>query len=263
MSLRDLSTLMHLGSSYLLSNIITYGYKNKIDIDQDTYLLQVCNPQNPVANLLIIQGGADHRDCDNFCVNLSMLFTNNRFRVFIFGKTKPVVDYRFGHDIHRSLQKIRQLYEGKLITIGFSMGGILLYSYLAYGYDDADLYISTCAPLNLHRFDEIIRNNSLFRIAVNESCKAFGVKSIEELYQLAGISEERNQAFIESFITRLRKTKKRWTSKLITIVGKDDPLTREIQESYPDLVPRLKIVNGWHCSLDCMYYAMSLPIQMA
>src|SRR5579875_835942 len=253
----NISNYLHLASSFYISNLITFKHSEKITIDQHTRIRILSKPKKANKNIFIIQGGVYHKNKNSMQLRLTSLFIKKNIRIFAYEKDLPVVNFLYSHDIHKCLKYIKSKFNGKLIVIGYSMGGILLLNYLSYGYDDADLYIPTCCPLDFERFEYTINNNFIFKYILNQNLKAFNVNNMEELFNLAGINLQSYKEFYSNFADRLKKSRKIWKNKTIYIVGSEDPLTITYK-NYKNILPKTCVViKGWHCCIDCIIYAVN------
>lgn len=246
-------------STYTLASMVTFPEGDRFQININTYLRCLVSPNNPVGNVLILQGGVKHMNSNGYYVKTACSLLSKKLRVFIFEKLLPVNNSEFAHDVAGCLDFIRTEFPGPTCVIGYSMGGILLYSYLSMGYDQADLYIPTCCPIDLDQFEKAISSHALFKIIQNRAYRSYQVNGYEELLEFSGTSLEKNREFEKAFIQNLNNTSHKWTYKTIYILASDDPVTS------PD---DLKLLNnppltywvkgGWHCCLDSICLSAAL-----
>jgi len=260
-SFREFMGLTRIISTYVLSHIVTFPKGDFYQVGMDTFIECLAMPENPVGNILIIQGGTKHMDPDSYYVRTAGVLMKGNARVFLFEKCRPVINFNFGHDIADVLKFIKEKYPGPTTVIGYSMGGILLLSYLALGYNQADLYIPTCCALDLRDFSNAISSNWLFRFVEERECKMFGVKNKHELYKMAGTSTEETEKFMDTFMDRLNKYKENWVDKTIYVIGSDDPISADYQKWLDSLEksPLTYVVEGgWHCCLNTVFLTIEL-----
>jgi hypothetical protein len=218
----------------------------------NTFIKCLANPNNSIGNILIIQGGVKHmNNSSSYYIKTACSLLPKNLRVFIFEKLHPVCNPEFAHDVADCLTFIKKEFSGPLCVIGFSMGALLLFTYLSMGYDQADFYIPVCGPLNMDRFMDVISNHRLFKFLQNRACKSFQVKDYEGLLEFSGTSLERCKEFEKHFMENLNSHADKWIDKTVYILSENDPIT-SIDDL--DLFERKPITylikGGWHCCLE-------------
>ena len=284
---KDLLSLSRLYSSYLLAQLVHIPEGKRHQININTFIRAVSMPKNPKGTILIIQGGARHMNNNSYYIRLATAmisqsegttpswknlaskngvvgyFWNSSqfsgYRVFTFEKLGPMLNFEFAHDVEQALKFIRANYPGPVGVIGFSLGGVLLWTYLGLGYDSADVYIPVCCPLDLPRFFKIINEHGVFKLVQTRTCRAFNAKDHLELLKLAGSSEEKHQIFMDEFIPKLNATISKWHSKTIYVISSDDPITSLNDLKLLEKEPQMVIVkNGWHCCMDSIWQSIQI-----
>ena len=250
---RDTLGVFKIASTYMLSNIIKYPEAERYRINSDTYVRLVSNPENAIGNIFIIQGGLKHTDTNSYYIKTSLMFMSRNVRVFLFEKHTPVANLEISHDIAKCVDYVKEHFDGPICLIGYSMGGILLWNYLGLGYDQADLYVPLCCPLDMYNFYETIDNNAVFRYIKRTGYKHFDVISDEQLLEKSGTTYEKHKQCMDNFIPQLNRHRKKWFHKTIYVVSSDDPITKNFEEERKMLKRRpltYVVQNGWHCCLD-------------
>lgn len=258
-SLRQSLAVGRILSAYTLSNIIHFPKGDRFQANINTFIRCLSMPENPIGNVLIIQGGARHMDSNSYYIRTACSFMSRKVRVFVFEKLLPVINFEFAHDISDCLKYIKKHFPGPTCVIGYSMGGILLWSYLALGYDQADLYIPSCCPLNLHSFSEIISTHPLFRLIQNKTYKCFQVDGYQQLLEFSGTTVEQHEEFMNKFIPMLNSQKDKWLNKVIYVLSEDDPVTKLEDLKLLEKGPLTYLVKGgWHCCLNSTFLTVLL-----
>jgi hypothetical protein len=247
-------------STYLFSYMTSFPESERFQINVDTFLKCVARPAHPKGSVLILQGGIRHMDSNTYYVRTACSFIPADTRIFLYEKLLPMVNFEFAHDIAHCLDYIRLHFPGPVVVIGYSMGGVLLYNYLSLGYDQADLYLPVCCPLDLDGFHETIFNHTLFRFLQEKSYERYQVENHDQLLELAGTNQDQHQKFINEFIPGLNRHQQ-WPDKTIYIVSSDDPITPDYRKDLERLQkPPLtyQIEGGWHCCLDSIFLSARL-----
>ncbi|HKZ41362.1 MAG TPA: hypothetical protein VJ044_10400, partial [Candidatus Hodarchaeales archaeon] len=247
-------------STYLLSYLTSFPESERFQINVDTFLKCLAQPKAPIGSVLILQGGIRHMDSNTYYVRTACSFIPSCARIFLYEKLLPMVNFEFAHDIAACLDYIRTNFPGPIVVIGYSMGGVLLYSYLSLGYDQADLYLPVCCPLDLDRFHETICDHTLFRFLQEKSYERYQVNDHDELLELAGSNRTQHQKFVDDFIPGLNRHRG-WSDKTIYIVSTDDPITPDYRHdlaklNYPPLT--YQVQGGWHCCLNSIFLSARL-----
>lgn len=259
-SIKDIWDLNNIASTYLLSNIIKIPVGERFQVNINTFIRCLSMPENPIGNIFIIQGGVLHmNNTGSYYIKTTCSLLPKNLRVFVFETLYPMTNFEFAHDVADCLTYIKTKYPGKIYVIGFSMGGFLLFTYLSLGYDQADLYIPICCPLDMDRFMKVISDNALFRILQKRACDRYNVKSYEELMHISGSSLDKSFEFNATFISNLNLNKNNWIHKTIYILSSNDPITSlndlDLLESKP---LTYIIIKGWHCCLESIVLAIKL-----
>lgn len=258
-SVKESLAVSRIASTYAWSSIVKFPEGERFQVSMNTYVKCVSMPKNPIGNILIIQGGVRHMNSNSYYIRTACSFLSKYLRVFIFEMLKPVNNYEFGHEVANCLTLIKREFPGYTAIIGYSMGGILLYSYLSMGYDQADLYIPTCCPLDMEHFRETISIHPLFRYIQNKACQCYQVDGYEDLLEISGTSTEKHKEFEKTFIENLNRHADKWLPKTIYILSSDDPLTNiEDLELFKKPPLTYFIQNGWHCCLESILLSTTL-----
>ena len=261
-SARDLFSVSKIFSTYTWSNIVKYPSEERFQINLTTFLRCLCSPKDAIGNVFIIQGGVLHFNTKSYYIRTTCSLLPKNLRVFVFETLYPACNYKFAHDVANCLTFIKREFSGKICVIGYSMGGILLYTYLSLGYDQADLYIPVCCPLDMDRFLKVISENILFKILQQHSCNRYNVKSYEDLLQVAGTSMEESLEFHKSFVLNLNGYKENWVSKTIYILSSNDPVTTvDDLELFEENPITYIIKGGWHCDIESILLTVTLTSQ--
>lgn len=258
-TIRESLAVSRILSTYTWSKIISLPDGDRFQLNFNTFLRCLAMPKNPIGNILIIQGGVRHMDSNSYYIRTACCFISGNTRIFMLEKLLPAANYKFAHDIASALTYIKTQFPGPITVIGYSMGGILLWSYLSLGYDQADLYIPVCCPLDLNRFHKVVESHPLFRMIQNKACKCYHVDGYEELLEFAGTSLEEVSDFEKNVLVNLNGHTSKWHSKTIYIISSDDPLT-SFQDRYLLKSPPFTyyIKGGWHCCLDSIFLSTLL-----
>jgi hypothetical protein len=259
-SIKDIWALNNIASTYLLSNIVKFPQGERYQININTFIKCLVMPENPIGNVFIIQGGVLHMNNSNsYYVTTTCSLLPKNLRVFVFETLYPACNYEFAHDIASCLTFIKREFPGKTCLIGYSLGGVLLYTYLSLGYDQADLYIPVCCPLDMDRFLKVISEHALFKILQKRACDRYNVKSYEDLLKIAGSSKEKSLEFNKTFIQNLNSNKDNWIPKTIYILSSNDPITRIHDLDLLEEKPLTYIIQkGWHCCGESILLTVSL-----
>lgn len=256
---REVLSVNRLFSTYIWSNIIKFPDGQRYQINLNSFIRCLSLPDNAIGNVLILQGGIRHMNSNTYYVRTAGSLVTRKARLFIFEKLLPVCSFYDAHDVAMAINHIRKEFPGPLCVIGYSMGSILLWSYIALGYDQADFYVPTCGPLDLDRFAQVINENKIFRFAQEKSCKYYGVNNREELLEYIGSSLKEENKFKEKFIENLNQHQDKWLSKTIYIISSEDPIS-DISDikllNHPPLTYVVK--GGWHCCLDSIFLSILL-----
>jgi len=250
-----------IASTYFLSQMLSFPEWDRYQINKTTFLRCLSKPKHSIGNILILQGGVRHEDSSSYYVRTACSLIPSNIQVFLFEKQLPVADFDFAHDVAKCITFMKEHFNGPVVVVGYSMGGILLYNYLSLGYDQADLYIPTCCPLDLNNFRKTIHDHTLFRYLQRKTYRDYGVRNFKGLLKLAGSNIEKHERLVKKFITGLNKNLDKWVSKTVYIISAEDPITLnycselDLLEKIP-LVYRVK--DGWHCCLNSIFLSVQL-----
>lgn len=245
--------------TYLWSNVINLPEGRRYQVNLNTFVKCLALPKEAVGNVLILQGGVRHMNNNSYCIRIAGSLISRQIRLFIFEKLLPVCSFYDAHDVAMAIKFIRKEFPGPICVIGYSMGAVLLWSYLALGYNQAELYIPTCGPLDLDRFVKVITENKFFRLIQEKSCRYYGVNNREELLNYVGSSVEEQNKFQEKFIDNLNKYQENWLSKTVYIISSEDPISDIKDLNLLDKAPLTYVVKGgWHCCLDSIFLSVLL-----
>jgi hypothetical protein len=258
-SLQESFAVSRILSAYTWSNIVKFPDGERFQANMNTFIKCVAMPEKPIGNVLIIQGGICHMNSNSYYIRTACSLLYKSLRIFIFEKLLPMMNFEFSHDVADCLTFIKREFSGPTCVIGYSMGGILLLSYLSMGYDQADLYIPVCCPLDLDRFHNVISSHYLFRFIQNKAYKCYQVDGYEDLLEISGTSTEKIKHFEKNFINNLNDKIDIWIPKTIYILSSDDPLTRLDDIKLLRKEPlTYYIKGGWHCCLDSIFLSVTL-----
>jgi hypothetical protein len=258
-NIKDTLALSHIASTYCWSNIVSFPNGDRYQVNLTTFVKCLSMPKNSIGNVFIIQGGIKHFNSNSYYIKTTCSLLSKSLRIFIFEKIYPVCNPEFAHDVADCLDLIKKDFPGPTCVIGYSMGGLLLFTYLSFGYDQADLYIPVCCPLNMDRFLDVITNNYLFKLLYKKACQSFQVNSYEDLLILSGTSKEKNKNFEEHFAENLNKTSDKWIDKTIYILSENDPLTSLDDINLLNQRPTTYFINGgWHCCIESILLSTKL-----
>lgn len=222
---------------------------SKYQINDDSYINCINHSPNAIGNVLIIPGGGGMMDSYPYYIKLTRQYLMKQVRLFVFEKRVPVANIAVIHDIQDAARFIREHFGGPIVLVGYSVGGIVLYAYLAFGYDAFDLYIPVCCSVDTLRFEQSILNNAVFKNVITDACKSFKVNNLRELIALGGCIVTHDK-YLVMLVRRLND--KNWTHKVYYILSSDDPLTHPPHECCACLKnkPHTHIVRGgWHCCM--------------
>lgn len=215
------------------------------------------NPVNYEATALVIQGGAINMGhVDSYTKILALLCP--RLKIYILCSDKPTINMNMADDVRAAFKVItKHTNRRPYILIGFSMGGILTWSYLSKGYTDFDLYIPISAPIDIFQFDKDIHKYPLFNYLRKTAMKKFKVKTEEELFEKAGLSMDQKILQMNQLKEGLIKNRPSWINKTIVIGGTDDTLLRHYARDLKvyDGISTLMIDGATHCCIDVVVYA--------
>lgn len=221
-----------------------------VSINDLIYLSMIAEPNDPKGTVLVLQGGVGDPSLNSHY----LIQTNKRlgydYRIFVFQKKGPIISLKDSENLHDSLTYIKSRYQGKVYVIGYSAGGVLLYTYLSRGYNDADIYIPVCCPINLTRFDKIIKEHFIFNMLSQQIYRQYNVRTHEEFLKTQGICLSRYHQYIDKHFDLLNETSKNWADQTYYVIGDGDPLTHPLEWNYGSLRynPHLLLVKGgWHC----------------
>lgn len=258
-SVRECLSLGRLLSTYYLSKMITLPKGERFRINDDTSIRCLSNPEKSTGTLFILQGGTLHMNCNTYYVRTACMFVPKDVRIFIFEKSKPVVNPEFAHDVEEAIEFIKARHPEPLAVVGYSMGGILLWSYLALGYHSADFYVPTCCPLDFKRFREVLENNAVFRMIQTREYKKHKASGYEDLLKMSGTTMNDHDRFTEDFPQRLSRTVDNWREKTVYVISSDDPATSIEDLKLMSKPPHTYLVQGgWHCCLDSTFLSITL-----
>lgn len=248
-------------STYAISQMLVFNETERFQIGLNCFIKCIAKPECPVGNILILQGGVRHMDSDSYYIRTACGTSEKNVRIFVWEKLVPMVNFDFAKDVSTAIKWIKKNFPGPLTVVGFSMGGVLLWSYLSKGYDDADLYIPVCCPIDLNTFYKKICDHAVFNYLQEEALRKFGVANWEGLLKAAGTTKENHEKFVTEFIPGLNKCSPKWQNKTIWILSSDDPITQRFKKEIKLLEnPPLTywVAGGWHCCLDSIGLAMKL-----
>lgn len=257
-STKDIREIIQVAFCYILTSVVhkPHGFE-RIQLDGDLFLRKIQSNSNPKAIILAIRGGVCHMGAISFYINL-MCHILPDYQVYFFEKLRPMVNFEFSHDVDICLRYLRNNHpDKKIILAGFSMGGILTWTYLSRGYDRADLYIPISAPINLEEFRSNIHKHISYHILHKRVMRDFRVQNDQELLELAGYTQEMQDRNIQEFLPRLITTQNIWQNKTIAVTGTHDTLLESYPldlEKFPILPYSLLVDKGTHCCYDVINY---------
>lgn len=228
----------------------------RLQLDQDVYLRLLSQPENPDYNVIIFRGGCSYfgNKIGYYSKILCALSSNIRF--FQFEKMAPAVNFNMTDDIDKVITYVKKNYSGKIILVGFSMGGIVIMSYLASGKDNADGYLTVCSPINLKYFVEQVNSNYIYKNVQQQTCIDYGVENVDDLYLKANTNRKEIESYIENFGEKLSAIK--IFEKVGCIIGAEDLLTLTFENDANELklpITILKISGATHCCISCVHRA--------
>lgn len=258
-SMREDIGLLKVVSTYFWSNILTLPRGDRYQVNINTYLRCLSMPKEPIGTILILQGGARHMASNSYYIRTACLFIPTEIRIFLFEKLLPMVNFEFTHDLAEAISLLRKQFPGPLVIIGYSMGGMLLWSYLGQGYDQGDLYIPTCCPLDLNHFRETIKTHPIFKLEEKRTLRSYQVDDYEGLLKFAGTSSQEQRIYTDHFVEGLNQYRDNWLKKTIYLLSSEDPLTKISHLELLTEAPLTYVVKGgWHCCLDSIYLSVVL-----
>lgn len=262
--LKDLHELFRAGSATLISSLVKIPDNTpRTQLDGDLFIRLLQNPVLSKGTVLMIRGGAFHMGQETHYMKLSCKYLPEH-RIYTMEKLKPMVNFEFSDDIRKILVYLRSKHEGPLIVLGFSMGGILTWTYLGNGNDHADLYVPVSAPINMPEFKENIDKHFVYRWMKSQILKGFNVKTDQELLRLAGYTPEQQNKTMTEFIDKLKRTSGIWKDKCHPVSGSEDTLfanyQNDLRSAFPvSGLPHVTIVQGGtHCCIDVIWYACKI-----
>ena len=262
-SIRDFSELGNILPTFVAAKFICLTGTSLFQVNMNTFVRLLHVGTEATDNILIIQGGIFHNGKQSFYLKSVSYYFPETVRIFLFEKINPLVDIYCAEDFVQTTEFIRQNYSGRLVVIGYSMGGVLLSSYLAQKYRarHADLFILCCNSFDFKEFREVIDTHSLFNWIQKKDLRAFGVKTVEELMEKECIDYQEQQDFMNNLIEHLNETSKYWHSKTLYIVAEKDPITcnfKKTLEAFQQKPHTINVKGGWHCCSATVYSSFSL-----
>ncbi len=237
-------------------NLTTESYR--IQIKDNNYLRFISNPSNAKGIVLIFKGGCNHFEDElpHYVKILNHYIQDTR--LILFEKITPIINFNEFTCVSDCIKHLRKTYPNeKIYILGFSMGGIFVYNYLASGLDEADGYITICSPLNLEYFSVTVESNYLFKIIQNRVYRENNVDNLGEFLGLFGITENEHIDNSANLLNNLKiNTKPNTLRKTLAIIGENDSLTRTFlmdRINYP--IPTLIVENAYHCCINSIEYA--------
>jgi len=256
MSWKDYREIIRATSGIVLTKFVYLPKEERLQLDTDLYIRKVQDPKDVVGTVLIIRGGAFHLNKEGHYVKLACRFLPNH-RIYFFEKFRPLVSFK-PEEVGKAIRYIRKLHPGLVIVLGFSMGGILTWSYLGKGYHEADLYVPVSAPINLPKFNQEIHKHPVYERLYKRTLDKLQVKDEAGLLAKVGSSLEEHQRAINDFLPNLQKTQSIWQNYCYPVSGTEDTLL----EGYPDDLKTFQedpnailVEGGTHCCIDVIWYA--------
>lgn len=257
---KDIREIFRAIHAISLSNFVFLHRQERIQIEPGTFLRKLQEPENPSGTVVMLRGGIFHYQEEGHSVKLACSFLP-RHRVYFFEKLSPAVGPFMGEDVEKVLRHLRDLHSGKLIVLGFSMGGVLTWSYLATGKNEADLYVPVSSPINLVRFNQELHRHPIYENLYQQSLRKLNVKTSEELFEKIGFSKEDNEQHLnifKNFMERLQETQSIWQDYCYPVNGDQDTLLKGYQEDlkvFQEKPNALIVKGGTHCCIDVIWYA--------
>jgi len=242
---------------FIGNNLCKITPYKRYQISKDSFIHHIIKPSNPVGNILLLQGGIGNMDLNSYYFKLFLTFLHQNCNVFVFEKFIPILGPHNSHLIHLCLQHIKTNFHGPITVVGFSAGGILLFNYLSLNYDDADLYIPLCCPVDVSNLKSVFQDHPVFRKIIKSAYNKYQVDDFTNLLLISGSNESDFNDSIANQINRLNYSTS-WIDKTIYILGENDPLTHPCNHQINCLSkkPVTYIVDkGWHCCLDTIRLA--------
>jgi hypothetical protein len=218
----------------------------------------ICSPPKPTCTILLIRGGATNSDTPSYVRITAALVSNtfttkeSNYRIYLFKLNVTCMSHKIGHHINDGIKYIKSKHKEPLIAVGFSLGGVSLLSYLAFGYDDADYYILTCSPLNINHFMDVTVNKYvLFKFLKQGAYSYYNVSTDEEFLKLSNTTVEEETSFYDKLLDTINKPK--ILRKIIYIIGDGDPTTLGYEEDIKQFKIRPKTIivkQGYHCCMN-------------
>jgi hypothetical protein len=271
--LKEFSELQNIICPYLTTQWVSLKTIKLIQVNMTTFIRIIQEPdfvqdqsETDCDNLLIIQGGIRHMSKQSYYLKHSSSYYEPHLRVFVFEQFNPLIDFSSTEDLKDVFRYIRAHYRGNLVAIGFSMGGLLLSTYLAKTQEieeDPSLFITCCNSFDFTHFKEVLNNNALFSWIQRRDLAAFGVESYEELKIKYEMSEEQ-EAYMTSLHDHMNQNRERWRDRLLWVLGEKDPLTINYKKQLKRFEKPPYTVccrNGWHCCSYCISTAVEFATE--
>lgn len=229
----------------------------KYRINDNTYLglIKTSSCCEMIGNILLIPGGAGVANSYPYYVSLTSEHTAENVRLFIFEKKTPVANISVIHDVEDAVKFLKSHFSGPVVLMGYSLGGLVLFSYLSFGYDSCDFYIPVCCTIDSVKFENCILSHPIFRQILDKACKEYNVQSHRDLIKIGGCPLSHDK-YLSLLVKRFNSRDHR--DKLFYIISSDDPLTQPINgcTSLFKFQPYTHIiVGGWHCCIKTIYFA--------
>jgi len=257
---KEFREICRAGSASLLSKLIQIPKIDKIQLSGDLFIQQIRSPDNPIANVLVLRGGAFHMGDEGFYVKLTSYLLSD-YRIFLFEKARPIITFDHSQDINTCIKWIKSHYPEKLILTGFSIGGILIWNYLSQGHDLADMYVPISAPFNLINFNQDVHQKFIYQRMCHQAIKFIGARDEKDLVRFGGYDLLTREKYMREFIPALQSTQAIWIDKTFPISGSEDTLFDRYLDDLKKFSGNIKAVvvqGGSHCCLDVVFHACYL-----
>lgn len=212
--------------------------------------------------LIFVRGGFNWKDSKPPSYLLPFCYLLQNSRILVPEIAEPVCNL----SLHEEIQMVVE--EGKkyglpIVILGMSMGGVHVYNYFYHHPDEAQLYLTACSPLDLHRMTYIVNVDPFYQLVVKQTLKEFQVEKYEDLYRLANLAPEQFYQQIDTF-TRMMKEMGTWPDdkrkKLISFIASNDQLTEGIFEDqqffhFPYRIDTID--NSCHCCYNVSFAVTS------
>lgn len=244
-----------IGYTIFRSAFLSTPRGTKYQVNETSYLNLINDCPCAIGSAILIPGGAGVADSYPYYVALTKEYIAHKVRLFVFEKKIPVANVSVIHDIYDAVQYIRRNYPGPLVMMGYSIGGIILFSYLSFGYDGCDLYIPICCTIDALSFEKAIFSHPIFRYISENACRSFKVSNHRELISLGGCPIMHDK-YISVLVRRFNSRDS--TRKMFYIISSDDPLTQPIEDCCRPMKfkPHTHIIKGgWHCCIKTISFA--------